>query len=116
VKLSEPSRFLSEIPIALMDAGERPLRRLDSAGPGGDDYYRDAMPDDDVVAPPKRPVYTMRSSERDVFPPGTRVRHATFGEGKVLASEGEGVRRKLTVRFPELQEPKVIVARFVERV
>ncbi len=116
VKYSEPSRFLSEIPVDLMDAGERPLRRLETTVPSSDDYYRDAMPDDDVVAPPKQPAYTMRSSERDAFPPGTRVRHSTFGEGKVVASEGEGVRRKLTVRFPELPEPKVIVARFVERV
>jgi DNA helicase-2/ATP-dependent DNA helicase PcrA len=117
VKLSEPSRFLSEIPVDLLDAGQRPLRRLESSGgPAHDDYFRDAMPDDDIVAPPKQRAYTMRSSERDAFPPGTPVRHATFGEGKVLASEGEGVRRKLTVRFTGLPEPKVIVARFVERV
>ncbi len=48
------------------------------------------------------------------FPPGTRVLHATFGEGEVVASDGAGTRRKLTVRFPEAGQ-KGIVARFVER-
>ncbi len=47
------------------------------------------------------------------FPPGCRVLHATFGEGKVTHSEGEGPKQKLTVIFPTLGQ-KVIVARFVE--
>ncbi len=120
VNLSEPSRFLSEIPTDLLDAGKQVTRSLpyyaarQTSTP--DDYYRDAMPDDDVVAPPKQPTYTMKSSERDQFPPGTRVRHATFGEGKVFSSEGEGVRRRLTIDFPEIPARKTIVARFVERI
>ena len=39
---------------------------------------------------------------------------ATVGEGEVVASDGAGTQRKLTVRFPEAGQ-KVIVARFVER-
>ena len=36
----------------------------------------------------------------DTVPPvGTRVRHAKFGEGRVLEVEGEGVRAVVTVQF-----------------
>ncbi len=32
---------------------------------------------------------------------GDRVRHATFGEGRVLAVEGEGIRAVITVQFTQ---------------
>jgi hypothetical protein len=40
--------------------------------------------------------------------------HATFGEGRVMGSDGAGARQKLTITFPQVGQ-KVIVARFVER-
>ena len=53
------------------------------------------------------------SDEDDAFSPGSAVTHATFGEGRVVRSEGRGKQRKLTVEFPEVGR-KVIVARFVQ--
>ena len=61
------------------------------------------------------PIPAPRVQDDAGFTPGTRVLHATFGEGEVVASDGAGTRRKLTVRFPEAGQ-KVIVARFVERI
>ena len=48
------------------------------------------------------------------YSPGTRIIHATFGEGKVVSSDGAGRGEKLTIQFPGVGR-KVIVARFVER-
>jgi hypothetical protein len=50
----------------------------------------------------------------DPFAPGTRVFHATFGEGTVIDSRGEGKRHFLTIEFPSEPRPKTIAARFVE--
>jgi DNA helicase-2/ATP-dependent DNA helicase PcrA len=44
---------------------------------------------------------------------GGRVRHATFGEGRVVARQGDGPNAKLTVMFPSVGA-KVVVARFLE--
>ena len=49
------------------------------------------------------------------FPPGTKVLHATFGEGKVVSIDGTGAREKLTIQFPAHIGCKVVVSRFVER-
>ena len=43
---------------------------------------------------------------------GQRVLHATFGEGPIVAVEGDGARTKVTVAFPRWGK-KVVVARFV---
>jgi hypothetical protein len=48
------------------------------------------------------------------FAPGTRVMHATFGEGRVVRSQGQGQRHFLTIEFPR-EGLKVIAARYVER-
>lgn len=125
-RLSELSRFVGEVPTDLISMANTSPRAVAAFGtlsgrgqqPSHDEsYYRDAIPDDDFsAAPPKSAgAYTIKSSPRDSFAPGTKVRHNLFGEGTVVGSEGEGVRRKLQIRFPDLPEPKVIVARFVER-
>ena len=43
---------------------------------------------------------------------GLRVRHNQFGDGQVVASEGQGPNAKLTVRFPSVGLKRVI-ARFL---
>ena len=94
------SRFLSELPEGLLDArGMAPPSR---AGLTHVDFA--ASPDDLPVS---------RSVGNGAFAPGTRVVHATFGEGRVLNSDGEGPKQKLTIDFPGVGK-KVIVARFVE--
>lgn len=45
--------------------------------------------------------------------PGQRVRHATFGEGKVLKETGSGPTRKVQVDFPG-RGLKLLQARFLE--
>jgi DNA helicase-2/ATP-dependent DNA helicase PcrA len=74
---SVPSRFVDEIPPALLQPAVVPA--APAAGGG-------AWPE----------------AEREVAVPpvGARVRHARFGEGQVLEVEGEGARAVVTVRFP----------------
>jgi len=72
-----PSRFVEEIPQALLQPASLPAPPA-AASPGAW-----PQPDREVVVPPV----------------GGWVRHATFGEGRVLEVEGEGVRAVVTVRF-----------------
>jgi DNA helicase-2/ATP-dependent DNA helicase PcrA len=45
--------------------------------------------------------------------PGTRVRHAKYGDGTVIAQEGDGADARLTVSFPGFGRKK-IVAQYCE--
>ncbi|MGH2452752.1 MAG: ATP-dependent helicase [bacterium] len=68
-----PSRFVDEIPQTLLQP----------------------------AAPPAQPLALGSDGARNVAVPpvGAQVRHARFGEGRVLEVEGEGVRAVVTVRF-----------------
>ncbi len=106
--LCELSRFVTEIPSELLSLGEsaRPLPEPRHAV----EHFPEPPPvhgDEPVYERPRAP-------SGGSFSPGTRVFHASFGEGRVLDSEGEGPRQKLTVEFASVGR-KVIVARFVER-
>ncbi len=70
-----PSRFLDEISADLLSRPEP------APTPSGD------APEED------RPV--------EEFAVGDHVRHATFGEGRVVAVEGEGIRAVVTVHFAQ---------------
>jgi len=70
-----PSRFLEEVPEALL-ARQPP-------------------------APPPAAVWPEEEREVPAFAPGDRVRHAAFGEGRVLEVEGEGARAVVTVQFAQ---------------
>ena len=52
---------------------------------------------------PAPPAVTWMEEERDIpsFAVGDHVRHASFGEGRVLGVEGEGVRAVVTVQFAQ---------------
>jgi DNA helicase-2/ATP-dependent DNA helicase PcrA len=52
-------------------------------------------------APPPEAVWPDEDREVPSFAAGDQVRHATFGEGRVLEVEGEGVRAVVTVRFAQ---------------
>ncbi|HXR96587.1 MAG TPA: UvrD-helicase domain-containing protein [Terriglobales bacterium] len=126
---SMPSRFLSEVPQALLQDLSPPAvplgRRYVSEG-----YNQDERPK--PFAASGRPTYNsvesihqffqrpgnQRSSAQPAFEPslqqqrstagaklplsrtGARVRHAKFGVGTVLRVEGEGDQTKLTISFP----------------
>lgn len=51
---------------------------------------------------------TRAEKPSDEFRLGSRVRHPTFGDGVVLASEGEGAEAKLTIRFSRWGLKKLI--------
>jgi hypothetical protein len=96
--VTQPSRFLAEIPTELLDLGA-PLASLGRGQLGAGSLGSE--PADELRVPP-------------AFARGARVYHATFGVGEVLASDGVGRDEKLTIDFPGVGK-KVVVARFVER-
>ena len=55
-------------------------------------------------APPPEAVWPDEDREVPSFAAGDQVRHATFGEGRVLEVEGEGVRAVVTVQFAQGSE------------
>ena len=98
-RLSEPSRFLGEIPRAVMTMTSEsrrfepeyvPRRRSPEAARSAD-------------APAPANLSGLRA--------GTRVRHPLFGVGTVLRADGAGDDLKLTVSFPGVGA-KRLVARF----
>src|SRR5260221_8341101 len=116
---SSPSRFVAEIPRALLqreatsgswgDRRERPVsavrwgRATDDAGfDSGDDAG-------EANAIPLAPGGGRTAQARRAV--GRHVVHETFGPGKVLAAEGEGPNMKLTVQF--MGVVKKVFARFV---
>ena len=46
--------------------------------------------------------------------PGARVKHPSFGVGTVEDSDGEGMNRKLVVRFGPGVGLKKVLARFID--
>ncbi len=91
--LTVPSRFLEEVPPELTEGVARSFAGWPAqAGPGraappGGGQSRPSTQRPDAVRPPQR------------FEAGMRVRHAKFGEGEVLETEGEGEGAIVTVRF-----------------
>jgi DNA helicase-2/ATP-dependent DNA helicase PcrA len=123
-KETVPSRFLSEIPPALVDwevDGEEtsvaPRPRFAPAAPGGmrttvssDGFRRyggGSTPHRKTEEPPGIPPARGGAPEGGGRPKA--VRHPMFGEGRVEASEGEGADQKLIVRFPVYGLKKLLV-------
>ena len=133
----EPSRFLADLPPELFGLASRvtpsaappaargpTIRRPPGSLPGDphieleDDGARAAAP------PPRRmpaarsgPVvdyaFDQRPEAAGTIARGTRVVHASLGEGTVVACEGAGVGTKVTVFFDEVGEKRVL-ARFLQ--
>ena len=115
-QLSEPSRFLAEVPEELIEeAGER--RRKPAVKYGGTSHDTvDAVmkvlgggepkaSPTDKPEPRKRPPGTWTL--------GTRVKHAKYGYGTILRTEGSGDDLKLTVSFISYGLKKMI-AKYAE--
>ena len=95
-RLSQPSRFLSEIPRETFDVtgdGPAPAREPSRRSPG-------------APAAALEPV-----ADRSGLRPGLRVRHPLFGVGTVLRLDGAGDDLKLTVSFAGIGA-KRLLARF----
>ena len=103
-RLTEPSRFLAEIPEdglersgGLLRSPRRPGETPPRRGPAPVAAGRTDSPPTGVAAGEMRP--------------GLRVRHPLFGVGTVLRREGDGHDLKVTVSFPGVGAKK-LVARF----
>lgn len=95
-----PSRFLTELGAEIT----RPPMFKKSVGLGRSGQSS-------RTAFQNRPVFHKRSvdeTKKGVFQPGQRVSHRLFGDGVVMATEGDII----TVRFPD--EKRKIVSRFLE--
>ncbi len=84
----EPSRFLSEIPAEVLESTPGAFRASPAAPRGAPSS-----------SGPRGPS----------FRPGTVVSHKTFGEGRVLAAEGSGRDRKVTVLFHKAGRKKLLL-------
>ena len=125
-----PSRFLKDIDACYLD------RRADRAAPsetfvGRERYQRPAFAspllqpkDNDGLHTPAAPVkrtLTRLAPASDVSAPassvvsvagldvGVRVRHDRFGEGEIVALEGEGGNRKATVLFDHFGQKQLLL-------
>jgi DNA helicase-2/ATP-dependent DNA helicase PcrA len=103
-RLSEPSRFLEEVP----------RERLKRSGAGREAASRPGArwghPPPDRLAPPAA-APAGPAPDDGALRPGVRVRHPLFGIGTVLRRDGAGEDLKLTVSFPGVGAKK-LVARF----
>jgi ATP-dependent DNA helicase UvrD/PcrA len=106
-RVSEPSRFLSEIPGDRVErsGGPRPAETWnDWSGRGRGPSYRPATRPVESAPPPT-------AADLKGLRPGAKVRHPLFGVGTVVRSEGSGDDLKLTVSFLGLGA-KRLVARY----
>jgi DNA helicase-2/ATP-dependent DNA helicase PcrA len=99
-RVSQPSRFLEEIP--------REAMTFTSDARGYEPAYVPRRRAPDLPRPELPPPV---SAELGALRPGARVRHPMFGRGTVVRSDGTGDDLKLTVSFPGLGA-KRLVARF----
>ncbi len=99
---ASPSRFLDEIPETLIEeiTPRSRVERATGRNAGDKEDRADEFPD-----------YEGESQERANFRTGDRIRHDTWGEGRVTAIEGSGEATKLSVFFLR-GFTKIIMVRF----
>ena len=110
-EITEPSRFLAEIPVELIEVfGETaPRQRVAYEGTTYNsaehiaEFFRQRG-----ISLKSIPKSRGERRRADEFGPGSRVRHPKFGEGTVLQVEGEGESRKITVSFPNYGRKKLV--------
>ncbi|MFQ5724422.1 MAG: hypothetical protein ACE5G6_08005, partial [Terriglobia bacterium] len=119
---TEPSRFLQEIPVALIERLGEParVRGARGGGPGEWSYEVEEREGRFPVPRARRAPRRRRRQEEDwlphparhhldpQYPLGCTVRHARFGEGTVLAVDGEGAERKIVVHFTNYGRKKLV--------
>jgi DNA helicase-2/ATP-dependent DNA helicase PcrA len=108
-RVSEPSRFLSEIPGDRLErsGGPRPAEAWGDWRGG----YRGGGPSARPASRPAEPAAPPLAADLKGIRPGARVRHPLFGVGTVVRSDGAGDDLKLTVSFLGLGA-KRLVARY----
>jgi DNA helicase-2/ATP-dependent DNA helicase PcrA len=115
-QVSEPSRFLAEIPEGLIEeVGER--RRKPAVKFEGTSYDTVDAVTKILGGGEKKPVPAfkpeMKKKPAGTWTLGTRVKHAKYGYGTILRTEGSGDDLKLTVSFISYGLKKMI-AKYAE--
>src|SRR5262245_48040137 len=102
-QISEPSRFLSEVPADLVEeVGERrrrPQLKYEGTSYNTVDAVMKVLGGEKRSAPGYKPPETKKKAGGGAWALGTRVKHAKYGYGTVLRTEGSGDDLKLTVSF-----------------
>jgi DNA helicase-2/ATP-dependent DNA helicase PcrA len=114
-----PSRFLAEIPAALVDAREtetrmrRPQRYGGGSTGGGGGYSVVGLPGrDSEVHVGREPARPQSIPKRDApaITAGDTVMHERWGEGVVVTTSGYGDDAEATIRFPDLGDKRVLLS------
>ena len=125
-----PSRFLRELPAEHVNELRPAAKRgFDSSAWGGlgsgmggynhNGYYGNGMPKRaDFEAPTAQDKQALQSVAQRMqekagsttYKLGGRVTHGTFGEGTILAMEGDGARQRLQIRFRGAAGTKWLIA------
>ncbi len=115
-RASDPSRFLSEIPAALVEVVE-PVFSTPAPTPTTFGRARRGHSRSRTTGEKIQPDYGYAYEDEDQsvisVSPGTRVRHPTFGVGTILAVEPVTDDMKLTVRFTDIGR-KTLRAKFAK--
>jgi len=119
LRASLPSRFVGEVPGELIEAAlgsysEPGQTRRYEPDPEFSESYGNRRYRAPQMYPPRQarssaPVAPPRSSSNPLI--GARVRHSKYGVGTIIAIEGDGEDRKLTVSFQDYG-PKKLVERY----
>jgi len=131
LRFNVPSRFVRELPDGLTE-GLASLERLSPLQERArkdvfyDDFdqrprYREDAPlparnkmRESRYDPASKPVVRQAALGVGGLGPGARVKHPSFGVGTVEDSDGEGMNRKLVVRFGPGVGLKKVLARFID--
>ena len=111
---SEPSRFLGEIPVELMDVVAPAYSAPAATTFGRSRRGRNRFHRTDQEFQPDY-GYSYEDEDQTVVSvsPGPRVRHPTFGVGTILSVEPLTDDMKLTVRFTDIGQ-KILRAKFAK--
>jgi len=100
-QVSEPSRFLAEVPEELIEeVGERrrkPVVKYEGTSYDTVDAVMKVLGGGEKKPVPSKPE--PRKKAAGTWTLGTRVKHAKYGYGTILRTEGSGDDLKLTVSF-----------------
>ncbi|HEY2302367.1 MAG TPA: 3'-5' exonuclease, partial [Acidimicrobiales bacterium] len=106
-----PSRFLKEIPEALIDVAEGGHRAISRRGDGGGSGFRgrESIVESALRGGRSSPVRGTGAEGLNLRP-GEDVVHAKWGEGVVLEVSGTGDKAEAFVRFPSVGEKHLLLS------
>jgi DNA helicase II / ATP-dependent DNA helicase PcrA len=117
-QVSEPSRFLSEVPPELVEeVGDRRRRQVPTytgSTYNSVDAVNRVLPSTSRPSPgPAAPVKRAGGKSAGKWTMGTRVKHPKYGNGTILRTEGDGEDMKLTISFMS-HGLKKMIAKYAE--